>query len=358
MNLKQQIRSLRDTAFQLSLAGSNVWHAGSGVRGQTITTEPVPGQPGERADFRRPLLERAYRKFMRKFLCTGDPVPYVAEAPWRTLGFSFAAAGSGCSRPTVQQEGHLEGVGHSFVYGDQESLERLGRLVAMPAVRYLSSISTHGWVREDSWGSPETALGDWVYIIYEIGLKASDPNLRRFYRFITPFAGTALGTGDDVLFGFDGHGIHRGDVRQQRVWQLLWRSAGKKEVAFARLGTELTLASRIALDYLLGMEMSEVGDAFYGKWQAESRFDRAQQAQLVRATNHVLGQATLNKGSLSAAIRDGHIKYNGRSGRACRVEVRSFLAWIERKENLPREEVVQVRIAIMAEINEAIEGRN
>jgi len=366
MDLKQQVKSLRDTAFQLSLTGEGVWHAESGVRGNAITADlgqhgcasespstlAEASQRRDCCDFRRPILERAYREVMRRFLCADDQSSSVVMEPWRTFGFAFAAAGSGCAQPTVKQEEDLDGIGHSFIYGDRPSLERLGRLIAMPAVRYMSSVSSHGWVRESSWDDMETALGDWVYIIYEIGLKTRDPNLRRFYRFLVPFDGSVVGSDDDLLVGFDGYWIHKNDIRQRRIRQIIWQAAERREIAFARLGTDLTLASRIALDYLLDLKMEKVSDGFHLKWEDHSRFDWAKQVELVRATNQVIGAGTLDKGSLSNAVtKEGKIKYNGNSGRACRVNVESFLIWIARKEKLQEDEVTQIRNAIIGEIN-------
>ncbi len=90
-----------------------------------------------------------------------------------------------------------------------------------------------------------------------------------------------------------------------------------------------------------------------------SGFDQAKQAQLVRATNQVLGpDIPFHKGTLSKAIQAGEIKYNGKSGRACRVQVESFLAWIVKKEHLQNDEVTQIRNAIIGEINEETKKRN
>ena len=367
MDIKQQIQSLRDTALQLSLTSEGVWHAESGIRGGVVVANPIFGednagaaggnggaqQATERRYFRRPLVERAYREFMKRFLCVGSQQTHIAKEPWRTFGFAFAAAGSGCSLPNEVQEKELDGVGHSFVYGDGPSLDRLARLIASPAMRYLSRVSAHGWVRDNSWDDPQASLGDWVYMIYEIGLKTGDPNLRRFYRFLVPFDGSVAGVDSDLLMGFDGHCIHKDEIRQQRVRQMIWGAASRKEIAFARLGTELTIASRIALDYLLDMKkLKRVGDEFYGKRIEQSRFEWAIQAELMRATNQVIGAGALDKGTLSNAVtRDGKIESNGKSGRACRVKVKSFLIWIARKEELEHDEVVQIRNAVIGEIS-------
>jgi len=219
-------------------------------------------------------------------------------------------------------------------------------------MRYLSSVSMYGWVRENSLDDPQAALGDWVYMIYEIGMETGDSNLRRFYRFLIPFDDSIAGIEADLLMGFDGHYIHKNDIRQPRIREMIWNAAGRKEIAFARLGTELTLASRIALDYLLDAKnLKRAGDGFYGRWMEFSRFEWAKQAELVKATDQVLGSSSLNKGSLSKAIKQGFIKYNEKSGRACLVYIDSFLEWIARKESLQNDETTQIRNAIIGEIS-------
>jgi CheY-like chemotaxis protein len=101
-----------------------------------------------------------------------------------------------------------------------------------------------------------------------------------------------------------------------------------------------------------------VGPAAKAADNASGGFDWAKQAQLVRATNQVLGPDTpFHKGTLCKAIQAGEIKFNGESGRACRVQVGSFLAWIEKKDRLQNDEVTQIRNAIIGEINEEPKGR-
>ena len=289
MNVEKQLQSLRDMAFRLSWDGTDVWHAESGVRGDLITQAvdfpqiviPEPGSPfalsgdncrQERYGFRRPLLERGLKAFMMQFICTGSDLDEVIAEPWRTFGFSFSAAAAGCQAPTAEQEEALEGTGHSFIYGDREAMMRLARLVAVPAVKYLSNVSAHGWARADSYGDPLEALGDWVYIIYEVGLKTGDPSLRRYYRFLVPFrAGECAAVTDDTLLTFDGGGgIARSAFARPRLWDLLWRAATRRELAFSKLGTDLVLASRTALDHLLDMDVAIVSsDAFGERLAAE-----------------------------------------------------------------------------------------
>jgi hypothetical protein len=83
-----------------------------------------------------------------------------------------------------------------------------------------------------------------------------------------------------------------------------------------------------------------------------SGYEWARQAELVRATNQVLGQGTLDKGVLSRACSDRHVETNGKSGRGLRVRVSGFLPWVARKFSLAKDEQTQIRNAIFGEINE------
>jgi hypothetical protein len=287
MNLKQQIVGLRDSAARLAVDFPGAWHAESGIRGSVIapssdsagTAVSDPGAPPglskgdyrrERLDFRQPLLEKDFKALMKRFLCRRGKLQDVIEEPWRTFGYSFAAASAGSAVPTRDQEETLDGIGHSFIYGDGIAVARLANLVAFPAVKYLSKVSEHGWACGNSWGDPETALGDWVYIVYEIGLTTGDPNLRRYYRFVSaiPFRASSP-IRHDLLVGFDGEeGVARPRSHCPRGWGFAWEAALRGDLAFARLGTELTLASRIALDHLLDMDAATIGNKVFAKWRA------------------------------------------------------------------------------------------
>ena len=319
MDVKRQIIGLRDTAMQLSLGSGHVWHAESGVRGDSIIVETCPAnhaQTGEgaplttsqrdllreRHDFRHAMHERAFRGFMRRFLCEPGEPNVVIEEPWRTFGFSFQAALAGRVAPTREQEETLKGVGHSFIYGDEQTAQRLARLVALPAVRYLSSVSRHAWLRENSRGDPLVALGDWIYVIYEVGLATGDPNLRRYYRLVTPIPAGAPPADEAVLSGFDsGSLLTRFGFRWPRVWELVWGAAQRGEIGFAKLGTDLALASRIALDHLLEMDASEVGDEVFGKWQKRiaSRLNDTERFILQAVAEHASSEHRLATGDVA-----------------------------------------------------------
>jgi len=284
MNVQRRIIGLRDTAQQLSLAGGCVWHAESGVRGGPIAALPaslqlIPaaGDPltmsrgdhlRERHDFHRPMHEWAFKAFMKRFLCTHGQLSDVMCDPWRTFGFPFAAVDAGLGQATTEQEKQLGGIGHSFIYGDPAAMGQLARLIALPAVRYLSQTSDHGWTRDNSYGDPTVALGDWIYIIYEVGLRTADPSLRRYYRFVMPITGADCpAISDDLLVGFDdGIGIARSTFRRPRVWELLWQAALQRELAFSRLGTDLVQASLAALNHLVDEDLAiAVGSDFGGQ---------------------------------------------------------------------------------------------
>ena len=87
------------------------------------------------------------------------------------------------------------------------------------------------------------------------------------------------------------------------------------------------------------------------KDSSPDKYEWAKQVELVRATNQVLGQGTLNKGVLSKAC-GSDIETNAGNGRASMVSVKSYLAWVREKYDLPKDEVNQVRNAIVGEILE------
>jgi len=78
----------------------------------------------------------------------------------------------------------------------------------------------------------------------------------------------------------------------------------------------------------------------------------ARQTELVRATNQVLGEGTLNKGVLSRACKDNHVQTKGKPGRGSLVDVQSFLIWAARRFKIGKDEQTQVRNAIIGEITE------
>jgi len=83
---------------------------------------------------------------------------------------------------------------------------------------------------------------------------------------------------------------------------------------------------------------------------AEDRYAWARQAELVRATDQVLGRGTLHKGVLSRACSRGQVETNGKPGRGSRVKVSTFLPWVSRRFDLARDEQTQIRNAIIGEI--------
>jgi len=84
----------------------------------------------------------------------------------------------------------------------------------------------------------------------------------------------------------------------------------------------------------------------------DDRYAWARQIELVRATNQVLGQDSgLNAGVLSRACRNGEIATNQKSGRASMVETKSFITWLGKTRELTKDELDQVRNAIIGEIS-------
>jgi len=78
----------------------------------------------------------------------------------------------------------------------------------------------------------------------------------------------------------------------------------------------------------------------------------ARQAELARATNQVLSDERLDPGVLSRACRDREITTNGKSGRGSLVEVNSFMGWLGKQRGVPKDELIQVRNAVIGEIPE------
>ncbi|MFB3893602.1 MAG: hypothetical protein ACE15C_16435 [Phycisphaerae bacterium] len=254
MNVRRQIESLREAANQLTLSGADVRHCESGIRGELIVRQAAgtARDPLERFDFARPMMEFALRGFMRRLLCGGQDA-HIVEEPWRTPGFPFAAVDVG-RQPAGRGRAQLDGIGHSFIYGDQEAIGRLAQLVAAPAVGYLSK-SPGGRARyRDSRRDPMSALGEWVYIIYDIGRKTGDCSLRPYYRLVMPLG--ANNHPDDVITGFeDDASLTKGEFRHPRLWDIIWSAGARRELGFGRLGLNLVVASRIALDHLLDMKL-------------------------------------------------------------------------------------------------------
>jgi len=90
----------------------------------------------------------------------------------------------------------------------------------------------------------------------------------------------------------------------------------------------------------------------------DDKYEWARQAELVRAVRQVMGDGELNPGVLSKACTSGEIATNGEDSRKNMVEVKSFIIWLGQKRELPKDELDQVRNAIMGEISIRNKGRN
>ena len=81
-------------------------------------------------------------------------------------------------------------------------------------------------------------------------------------------------------------------------------------------------------------------------------YNWASQAEVLRALQNALGETDApNKGTISRAVQRGHIQSNGKSGRACLVNVESLKSWIANWAKIETFEAHQVGIAVIAEIN-------
>ncbi len=84
--------------------------------------------------------------------------------------------------------------------------------------------------------------------------------------------------------------------------------------------------------------------------EEETSYQWARQSELIKATHCVLADDGLNPGVLSRACTQGEIMTNGKPGRGSMVEVVSFMAWLRKKRDLEKDELDQVRNAILGEI--------
>ncbi|MFI4912681.1 MAG: hypothetical protein ACIAQZ_13535 [Sedimentisphaeraceae bacterium JB056] len=86
------------------------------------------------------------------------------------------------------------------------------------------------------------------------------------------------------------------------------------------------------------------------------RFEWITQAQAGRALNSVLGKDEApDKSTISRAVKNGDIEFNGLSGRQSKLKVKSFLNWIQCTNDLGVDELKQVRNAIIGEMTESLE---
>jgi len=84
----------------------------------------------------------------------------------------------------------------------------------------------------------------------------------------------------------------------------------------------------------------------------DDRYTWARQAELIKATNQVLGAGYLNPGVLSKACKSGEIATNGKASRGSMVNVKSYIVWLGAKRKIPKHELNQVRNAVIGEISE------
>ena len=172
------------------------------------------------------------------------------------------------------------------------AIVRLAQLVAVPAIGYLSKPAAGRARGRDSRLDPMEALGEWVYMIYDIGLKVKDASLRRYYRLLMPLG--RCHRFDDMITGFDGDAcITRTTFGHPRLWEVLWSAANRCELAFSKLGLNLAVASRIALDHLLDMKLRYVPP---GRPRGAPRhYDPLKDRRLMEDWARVRGKAGLSR---------------------------------------------------------------
>ncbi len=130
-----------------------------------------------------------------------------------------------------------------------------------------------------------------------------------------------------------------------------------------RIGCHVPLSSAVDSARADSLAVSTVGRSVLSKFRRSVRmfeaaaslsssddpYEWAHQVELVRATNQVLGEGMLDKGVLSRACK-ADIETNGKTGRASRVRVRSFLTWMSRRFEIGKDEEDQVQNAVIGVI--------
>jgi hypothetical protein len=260
MNSKCQIESIRQTAIQLAMNHGNIFHAQGAIRGQIselyIQDDSILVQNDELG------------KFWGQLLCTKGNSEDVICRPYNAPGFSFEAA-MHPGETRAEDEEKLEGIDFSILFGSAEEFELLTRLIAAPITKYLRKYTGRQCARLDSYRNAATCLSEWVRIIYEIGIKMDDPNIKRCYRLLSPLSSVALPEGEtDILCGYsDINMFTKKNCENPQLWDVLWTASNNQELAYSTLCTDLFVASRIALDYLIEDDFISCANEFEQKWR-------------------------------------------------------------------------------------------
>lgn len=296
MKTRRLIETLRTVAKDLVLDNAGVFHAEGGFRGTMAdgyTMANNPSLPPELVD-----------TFWSRLFCPDGRPEELICTPYCSDGFSFEAA----THPraiTVEQEQILDGIGFSVLIGRSEQLQRLSRLIAAPITQYVRRYIGMDCGRLDSYYDTDTSLNEWVYMIYHLGLKFEIPALRRCYRLITPFTGE---NANPFLYGFsDTNPVYANPWADSAQWDLFWTAAENHEIAYSKLGTDLFMASQIALDYLVEYDFAALAQEFSDK--PRHHFKRGQRATAIDRIKKELRQHLRAAKDYAIATRDrGHVK--------------------------------------------------
>jgi len=149
-------------------------------------------------------------------------------------------------------------------------MKLLSRTIAAPVITHIRKYTGKDCGRNDSYYDTMTSLTEWVYIIYELGLKFEIPALRRCYRLISPITID----GDTFLCGYsDTNPVRERQWPDKSQWDLLWSAAVNHEIAYSKLGTDLFIASQIALDYLAEYDFAALADDFQKRQNRQQKRD-------------------------------------------------------------------------------------
>lgn len=260
MGTKKLIESLRKTANNLILNNNEVYHCEGGLRGQIEQLYAM--------EMPTALSPETVDTLWGKLLSVNNSSEIICK-PYQSDGFSFEAA----IHPgaiTTEHERKLEGIGVSVFTGSLEQMKLLSRLVAAPITKHIRKYTGKDCGRKDSYYDTMTSLTEWVYIIYELGLKCEIPDLRRCYRLIS----SITLDGEALLCGYsDTNSVFERQWPDKNQWELLWSAAVNQEIAYSKLGTDLFIASQIALDYLAEYGFAAFADDFQKRQNRQQKRD-------------------------------------------------------------------------------------
>ena len=270
-SINSQLVSLRDTALRLSISSGNIFHCEIGIKGELDGLYYCDG--AENGKLSAEKFDGVLQKF---FNCKKNDSQIIVD-PFTDQLFDFNNCNLQKDVSEVDESNLL-----SCVIGEKEEIERFCRLIASPMVKYLRRYADLPLSRDDSYYD-EDVLSEWVYFMYDIGLKHRDPNLIRCYRLLTftEYSKTDIDA-KDVIEGYsDTEQITMGDFDNSTQWELFCSAVNRKEMAYSKLSTDLFMASRITLDYLIDMEFSKASSEF-GKKVVAKRSCRAVKIEKIK----------------------------------------------------------------------------